>query len=106
MIPFESSSLLRSFVYVLGRFHLRRTAQTKGTSTGHGKEERHKGQTVLLLARTLSLHLTHKLTYLLHRPLQHTTLVTLAGTAYAVPQYHAVPDFFVVAPSDEKTVIG
>jgi hypothetical protein len=28
------------------------------------------------------------------------------GTAYAVPQYPAVPDFFVVAPSDEKTVIG
>jgi hypothetical protein len=23
-----------------------------------------------------------------------------------VPQYPAVPDFFVVAPSDEKTVIG
>jgi hypothetical protein len=28
------------------------------------------------------------------------------GTAYAVPQYPAVPDFFFVAPSDEKTVIG
>ena len=28
------------------------------------------------------------------------------GTAYAVPQYPAVPNFFFVAPSDEKTVIG
>ena len=28
------------------------------------------------------------------------------GTAYAVAQYPAVPDFFFVAPSDEKTVIG
>jgi hypothetical protein len=28
------------------------------------------------------------------------------GTAYAVPQYPAVPDFVFVAPSDEKTVIG
>jgi hypothetical protein len=27
------------------------------------------------------------------------------GTAYAVPLYPAVPDYFFVAPSDEKTVI-